>query len=273
MVGIGSKALGIIAAVGLLALAGYFAVSWTLERQQEHRFDANLEKLVRQLALSDHADPATQFDAARRFVNGHSRHAVDAEFRKVQGDRNLIAEGVIAHAAGTRSSPIHLECSTRSNLLASVLRRLGFETRIVAIFDTGDDELRSHSFVDVLNPKTGKWETQDPDFDVYWISRASGQRVSLAEAAEDLSDLLPCHGPSDCGWDAESAEGKSPAKLRDLLDIVSTTDKERDVRSTHFTTRAEPDKIFTLKGRRGTFCELMAKRCELGFSSISAKGS
>ena len=77
--------------------------------------------------------------------------------------------------------------------------------------------------------------------------------MSLAEAAEDLSDLLPCHGPSDCGWDVESAEGKSPAKLRDLLDIVSTTDKERDVRSTHFTTRAEPDKVFTLKGSGALF--------------------
>jgi hypothetical protein len=151
MVGIGTKAIGIVAAAGLLRLAEYFAVSWTLERQLYQRFDANLEQIVGLLAIPDQANPATQFDAARRFVNSHSRHAVDAEFRKVQGDRNLIAEGVIAHAAGRRSSPINLECSTRSNLLASVLRRLGFQTRIVAIFDTGDDDLRSHSFVDVLN--------------------------------------------------------------------------------------------------------------------------
>jgi len=272
MVGIGSKALGIIAAAGLLGLAGWFVASWTLERQQEQRFDANVETIVGLLAIPDQADPATQFDTARRFVTGHSRHAVDAEFRKVQGDRNLIAEGVIAHAADRRSEPIHLECSTRSNLLAAVLRKLGYKTRIVAIFDTGGDALRSHSFVAVLNPTTGRWETQDPDFDLYWRSKASGQRVSLAEAAEDLSDLEPCHGPSACGWEVESGEGKSASKLRGLLDIVTTTDKERDIRSAHFTTRADPRKIFTVNGRRGTFCELMAKRCALGLEPIPPSG-
>jgi hypothetical protein len=267
MGGNGRKALGLAAAVGLLGLAAWAGASWLQERQQ---FEANLDTIVGLLAIPEHAKPREQFDAARRFVTDNSRHAVDAEFRKVQGDRNLIAGGVIAYAEDRRAEPIHLECSTRSNLLAAVLRKLGYRTRIVAIFDTDSDLLRSHSFVDVLNPTSGKWETQDPDFDLYWRSKASGERVSLAEAAEDVSDLEPCHGPNACGWDVESAEGKSASKLRALLDIVTTNDKERDLRSAHFTSRAELSKIFTVGDRRGRFCELMAKRCAGGLEPLSS---
>jgi hypothetical protein len=75
----------------------------------------------------------------------------------------------------------------RSNLMSAVLEKLGYETRIIALFDTDDEGLRSHTFLEVRNPETGRWETQDPDFDLYWISKSSGLRVSLAEAAEDLS--------------------------------------------------------------------------------------
>ena len=114
-----------------------------------------------------------------------------------------------------------MRCARQFNV--SGFRKLGYETRIIALFDTDGEGLRSHTFLDVKNPGTGKWETQDPEFDLYWMSKSSGVRVSLADAAENLSDLEPCHQPGACGWELDDAEGKSASGLRDLLDIVCVT--------------------------------------------------
>lgn len=73
---------------------------------------------------------------------------------------------------------------------------MGYETRTIALFRTKGRHA-SHTFLDVLNPKTERWETQDPDYDLYWTSLSSKARLSLAEAAQDLEDL-PC-GRSSCG--------------------------------------------------------------------------
>jgi hypothetical protein len=76
-----------------------------------------------------------------------------------------------------------VRCARQFNV--SGFRKLGYETRIIALFDTDGEGLRSHTFLDVKNPGTGKWETQDPEFDLYWMSKSSGVRVSLADAAEN----------------------------------------------------------------------------------------
>ena len=101
------------------------------------------------------------------------------------------------------------------------------------------------------------------------MSKSSGVRVSLADAAENLSDLEPCHQPGACGWELDDSEGKSASGLRDLLDIVCVTNEANGNRFCRFTTRAKPDQIFTRDGDRGRFCDLMPSRCALGFEPAS----
>jgi hypothetical protein len=159
-----------------------------------------------------------------------------------------------------------MECSTRANLMGRVLRRMGYDTRTVALFKTRG-RYASHSFLDVLDPKTGTWETQDPDYDLYWVKGPGGERVSLAEAAENLDDLMPC-GRDRCGWDHVSRDGRAAKSLIDKLDILSVTSKERDIRYSVYTTRANLKQSFTVGGTTGTYCEVMAKRCRDGFRPL-----
>jgi hypothetical protein len=246
-----------------------------LEQRKNQDYDVDLEKIISLIERPAEAEPTALFDMVRRFIHGHSRHAVDAEFQRLQGNRNLIAEGMIAHATGQSSEPVHLECSARSNLMSSVLRKLGYQTRIVYVFDTdGDDgaQLRSHTFVDVLNPSTGKWESQDPDYDFFWRSVAGGERVSVAETAEELSKIEPCE-ENRCGWDLVSDEGQAAATIHGLIDIVSTVDKSADRRITRFTSRANPKKVFTFYDRRGAFCEIMGKLCTKIVDAATPLGS
>jgi len=147
--------------------------------------------------------------------------------------------------------------------MAAVLRKLGFKTRIVYLFDTDGkdgDKLRSHTFVDVLNPATEEWESHDPDYNLYWRSKITSKRISVAEEAEAVCSIEPC-GEICCGWDLVSDEGRPASTLLGLIDIVSTVDKVENERISRFTSRANPDKTFTFYARTGPFCEAMKSLC------------
>jgi hypothetical protein len=78
--------------------------------------------------------------------------------------------------------------------MAAVLRKLGFKTRIVYLFDTDGkdgDKLRSHTFVDVLNPAMEEWESHDPDYNFCWQSKITSKRISVAEEAEAVPRSSP----------------------------------------------------------------------------------
>ena len=123
-------------------------------------------------------------------------HKIDQQFRANQANPDVFAAGVIAHAKGI-AKPIQMECSTRTNLMALILHALGYETRVIAIFNSRSN-LNSHSFIEVLNPETKQWEAQDADYDIYWRSKGTGARISLADAAEAIDDIEPC-GRETCG--------------------------------------------------------------------------
>jgi hypothetical protein len=222
--------------------------------------------MVSMLDLKATPDFQRQVDQVRAFINDHSRHGMDETFWTNHGNPAAFAAGVLAHAKQLSSEPIYMECSTRSILMARLLRALGYKTRIVAIFNSRTN-LRSHSFLEVMNPKSGRWETQDPDYDIYWQSKASKTRISLAEEAENIEGMEPC-GRNSCGWEHVSREGIKATKLRDYLDIISITDKERDIRYALYTSRADLQTVYSKGSKRGTFCQVEAKRCKQGFYDI-----
>lgn len=166
-----------------------------------------------------------------------------------------------------------MECSTRTHLMGLVLQALGYETRVVAIFNSRAN-LNSHSFIEVMNPETGRWETQDADFDIYWQSfdiywqsKDTGERISLADAAQSIEDIEPC-GRTNCGWDHDSREGIRAEKLKSYLDIIGITDKRSDIRYALYTSRADLGGTYSKGRKRGAFCEVEAKRCKQGFYDI-----
>jgi len=163
--------------------------------------------------------------------------------------------------------PVHLECSTRANILARILQGMGYRTRTLAIYDTSKN-LQAHTLLDVLNPETGKWESQDPFYDVHWKSASGRTRISLADSAEALDLIIPCTS-KECGWHYVSGEGQAIRKMSRLLDIIAITDKSRDVRFAVFTKRADLKRVYSKGSRQGRFCEILRKRCRDGFYNIS----
>jgi hypothetical protein len=241
------------ASFGLIVASVAAVTGW----QRQTRYAADLDRIL--IRADAHRE---RFDSVRHFVHGHTRHAVDAEFEKLVGDKSAIAALVADYAEGKQSEPAHLECSTRSNLLVNLFRKLGYRARIVYVFDADRRNLASHTFVDIYNPLTAKWESQDPDNDLYWRDITSGERVSIFDSAEDLRAVEPC-GPQGCGWELVTDEGHRVSDIRELIDIVSTIDKANNERLTRFTSRANLDREFSFKGRTGRFCDIMEGLCEV----------
>jgi hypothetical protein len=258
--------LAVISAATLVAGAGWLITDRVREYRAVKLYDSNVQKMIALINLSATTDFHQRVDMVRAFINDNSRHRPDEAFDAMHGVKGAFAAALLAHAKGLTSEPVNMECSTRSNLMARILQALGYKTRIVAIFNSRTN-LRSHSFLEVMNPEIERWETQDPDYDIYWQSRESKDRISLAERAETIEAIEPC-GRGSCGWHHISREGIRAEKLRPYLDIISITDKERDIRYALYTSRAELDTIYTKGRKQGTFCQVEAKRCKQGFFDL-----
>src|SRR5262245_23202376 len=232
------RVLAGVAGIAVIGSVIWFAADWFQERKMKRRTNAYLTDIVTVLRLSETPDFHQRIDKVRTFINEHSIHRADDEaFRANQGQEGAFAAGILAHARGLSTEPAHMECSTRSTLMTRILHTLGYDTRIIAIFDSGTN-LESHSFLEVMNPQTGQWETQDPDYDIYWRRQGAGERISLADMAEAIGDIEPC-GRHSCGWDHVSREGIPVKRLMDYLDIISITAKQKTVRYSLYTSRAD----------------------------------
>lgn len=258
-----------VAGLAVIAGAAWLTVDRFRERREAELYDRNIGEMLTLAALPQQGPFDDRIDRIRSFINDHSRHLMDGEFYAMHGDRggNSYLEKIIAHAKGETSDPAHMDCSTRSIVMRNLLMRLGYEVRILSVFDTADTS-KSHTFLDVKDPATGKWQTQDPDFDLYWVSTRTGERVSLAEQSGDLAAIVPC-SPSHCGWDNRGRDGQRATLVRKWLDIVTVTRKESDTWYGLYTPRADLSAQFHKNGRSGTFCEVQDKRCKDGFGPIA----
>ena len=171
-----SKFLRLVAGglAGLAVLALAWLAADRLGRWQDARAaEAHVREIVALLDLEAGPDFHRRLDLVRAFINDHSERKLDDEFYANRRSAAVFAAGVLAHAEGRLSDPINMECSTRTRLMRAILVALGYRTRDVAIFDSHSN-LKSHSFLEMRNPATGEWETQDADFDIYW--RDTGPR-------------------------------------------------------------------------------------------------
>jgi hypothetical protein len=260
------RTLLLLTLAGLVAvgLAGRAGANWWADR----RFEIAASEVIELLDLPPTADFHAKTDAVRIFVNDHSQHKIDAEFYADWNDPYLLAEKVLAHARGSRPEAAHMECSTRSALMSAAYKQMGYATRRIDIYDA--DKLLSHTFLEVMNPETRQWETQDPDYDLTWRKASSSERVSVAEAAGQLDDIVPC-GRAECGWSIASREGIKVQGLRRYFDFIVVRSRVPDRRYTVHTDRADPSKIYDYRSRKGTFCEVMAKNCRDGLFAIGTE--
>jgi hypothetical protein len=173
------------------------------------------------VALAHHIargnSPQDDFDSVRHFIQAHSVHANNSELNSIR-KKGAFAQEMLKHVTGARPDAVPMICGARSRLMHDLLEEMGYDAEVVHIFDA--DSSASHTFVRVLNPQTGKWETQDPDKNLFWRDVRSGIRISVSDYAPNhLDQVQPCNNKG-CGWDFANEANK----LRGLFDRIKIDD-------------------------------------------------
>jgi hypothetical protein len=176
--------------------------------------DQNHDVIVALLQyVSTSGSPQADFDSVRHFIQAHSVHRNDDEVNSIRQNRGF-AQEVLKQVRGERPDPVPMICGARAHLMHDLLEEMGYDAKVVHIFDAASPA--SHTFLRVMNPETGRWETQDPDFNIFWRAVNSGIRIAVADYAPDhLDEVEPCTDQR-CGWDVITKANK----LRGLFDRV-----------------------------------------------------
>jgi|GEM_PF-5127488 len=167
---------------------------------------SNLTELLEIIAAEPFASESEFFDNVRRFVHENSVSSGDIEavrYYYEQPDDMILR--LLQSARGAGKGP-DMECYTRTRAMMGLLYIMKIASRRVFVMTDAGEELRSHTFLEVFNKSTNKWEVQDPEFNLYYRYVDGRGRLSAKELAEsDLSEFEPCQGNGKCGWVADGA--------------------------------------------------------------------
>jgi hypothetical protein len=252
-----------------VALSGWFGIGYLQDVQKDVLYASQITTIKKASGIEEVPSFHAKADRLREFIHNNSQHKEDAEFFSLWRDRTKMAAAFIDYLEGRRKELPHMECSTRADLMAAILRSEGYRTRAVDAYRVDDpDKLEGHALLDVMNPDTNRWETQDPEYDAYWKHRKTGERASMIEASGN-ADIIPCNG-SRCGWGIKTREGSPAERLRKHLAYTVSIDRAADERIAYHSPDIAPDATLVYNDKTGTFCNVVSKNCRDGFFVATA---
>ena len=139
-----------------------------------------MSKIVSLVKQQNFQTKTAQIDYVREFIYQNSKHGLDAESAKYRLELPVTLN-MLWNYYQTHTNPPLLECSSRTVAMLYILDALGMRSRMVNVFTSDFDTLRSHTFLEAYNPDSGHWEVQDPDYDVYYVYKANSARVSTSQ--------------------------------------------------------------------------------------------
>ncbi len=238
------------------------------DRKEEETYTAQIETISATSGFADKATYHEKLDALRAYINGNTEHNIDDEFYAVWKDKAKITQTFLDYTQGRRKDLPHYECSTRANLMRDILNHHGYKTRSLLVYRAvpqpdASYKMDGHKVLDVQNPDTGKWETQDADYNIYWANILDGTRVSMVDAMADPAHYTPCSG-ANCGWHIVSRENIQARVLQDYLDVITAINEAEDTRITYHAQDIDPNASFSYQDKSGTLCETLGRHCDEG---------
>lgn len=261
-----------LAIVLVVAVAAFFVGRYGMDKYRDHlsdkQYDAKIDAIHAHIPGRSKEDFHRAADRLHDFVRANSQHKMDEEFYSLWPDRMKLADAFIDGLEGKRKDKPHMECSTRSNILAALHEKEGRRVRNVVMYSPANN-LLNHRVIEVLNPETGGWEAYDVTYDMYYKNKDSGKRASIAEVGAAPESHYPCNTKGDCGWNIKTDDALDAENLRDYLKIITIHDKESDLRISLRSDDIKEDHVYKTSEDSGTFCDLFSKNCPQGFLSYA----
>lgn len=193
------KKLNLILAIFILTsvLVLVFPVQ---HKQDKENFSLNEIRYIDEIInLVDYNNSTESIDRIRSFVYDNSIYLVDEEFYTYYQNIPYILSRLI-DTYKNNAPPPHLACGSRAMVMKSILDYVKVESRLIHIYSDNYDEVRGHTFLEVLNPETLNWGVQDPDLNIYYIDCETNRRATVLQLVfGDISKIIPI-SPSLHGW-------------------------------------------------------------------------
>ena len=160
-----------------------------------------IEQLINIIAedIAQFSSETDRLDYIRNFVYTYSIHQGGEEY--AWHTPTVLA--MMYQFYTTQENPPHLTCGSRALTMKAILDKLGKENRVVMIFSDNFSRVRSHTFLEVWNQQTQRWEIQDPDLNIFYQNTATLSRASTLELVlGQIEHFEPCSSETSCGWEA-----------------------------------------------------------------------
>lgn len=243
----------VMTVIGFSVLVRNQAKKEQIERQTHHLLVAS-----RAIGANDFE---SRLDLIRVFINENTTHVANLPPRPLT---QTLQDMIYYIRNETADRPL-LDNAARRGVMKAMLKSLGYQTRTARLYNP--DTMNSHAMIEVLDPKTGQWHAQDPDYDVYWINSKSGKRVSIGDVLQSPDTHEPC-GRNLCGWDHHNLQGMNTLALKPYLQVLVL--KEADEEMTYYRPEINPDAVHKVGNRTGQFCDVITNACGAGYAPIVA---
>lgn len=201
-----------------------------------------------------------KFDKLRELINAHSLHKIESESAPA-ADITEIMASLYSYAAGFDESPPLLDAFERAAAYNHLLQAKGYKSRLVTLLEPSA-AFRTHKIVEIYNPRTRRWEMQDPDYNVFYTFRGSTQRVSVQDVlSQPLENFQPCTMEGYCHWSSLSPEGRNTEDIKPFFAAAIVHGKNKEmlyVSEKRFDIHAKKQ---TAGGRLVSFCDLNPDLC------------
>lgn len=168
-----------------------------------------IANLVRQMA----ADTGLSLpDAAREFLFANSVDASGDWWATYADDPFYCAEQMYKTAIGDPDAEtVELLCGNMVDMFSGVCSELGIQKRNVWLYSDYSDTVLGHTYNEIFNEATQKWEIQDANYNIYFIDIRTGARAGVEDMmrATDIEFFVP-HNASSSGW---SETGADPLRI------------------------------------------------------------
>ena len=105
---------------------------------------------------------------------------------------------VFNHSQGTGDAP-ELYCDGMSTGMLTTFLELGIESRLVFLYGQASGWYSQHTFLEVFNSDTQRWEVHDPTFNLYFMDTETGERVDVERMVfGDIETLVGCNTDGTC---------------------------------------------------------------------------
>lgn len=200
-------------------------------------------------------------DTVRRFIWSNSRHKIDNEFYAHWHRQDVIIDKMIAFHGGRQEMAPPMECTSRRDLMKSVLQAQGIRVRTINVY-AQEDGFPAHSFLEVWDVFAQKWFVQDPDYNLYWMLADRSRRAGIEDMIKGGPDaVVPCPGPDSCGWDELRYDGRSLSNLYRFFGMAVVRNSAGGESVLNVPKLFDMRSPVLYNGRPTTFCQLHSRLC------------